>query len=265
MIKRLRSHRLAARQRFAFGIVAGTVAGVAMGVGVHAFMNAFTTNSLGLSSGAVNAEGALSTPTVSGRDVTVSWPADTLTGGTPTTYYVLRDNSGAAGTCSGVLSSSTLSCTDTAVPTGTHSYTVVPTYLMWTGPSASVTSPAVGTPSLSLLPTSTTTLPKNTTGTVSNFADNETITFRLDDAITGTVLTTSPSTVSTGASGGAASPTITVPANIADGSHTIYAVGSLGDQASATFTVNVPATLSFTNGTFTSLPGTLTGGAITYF
>jgi hypothetical protein len=265
MTTRLRRHRLFTRKRLALGVVAGAVAGVAMGIGVHAFMNAITTNTLGLNSGAVNAEGTLSTPTVSGRDVTVTWPADTVTGGTATTYYVLRDNSGASGTCSGIQSASTFSCTDTSVPSGTHTYTVVPTYLSWTGASSSVTSPAVGTPALSVSPTSTTTLPKNLSGSASNFADSETITFRLDDAITGTVLTTSPGTVATGTSGGTASPTITVPANIADGNHTIFAVGNLGDTASATFTVSVPATLSFTNGTFSSLPGTLTGGAITYF
>ncbi|HXA29863.1 MAG TPA: hypothetical protein VN193_14075 [Candidatus Angelobacter sp.] len=265
MTTRLRRHRLPSHKRLALGAVVGAVVGIAAGIGVHAFMNAFTTNTLGLNSGAVNAEGALSTPTVSGRDVTITWPADTVTGGTPTTYYVLRDNSGASGTCSGIQSASTFSCKDTSVPSGTHTYTVVPTYLSWTGASASVTSPAVGTPALSVSPTSTTTLPKNLSGSVSNFADSETITFRLDDAITGTVLTTSPATVTTGATGGTASPTITVPANIADGSHTIYAVGNLGDTASATFTVNVPATLSFTNGTFSTLPSTLTGGAITYF
>ena len=263
--RRLRRHRFSARRRLTFGILAGAAAGIATGIGVSALMNAVTTNALGLSSGAVNAEGTLSTPTVNGRDVSLSWPADTLSDGTATTYFVLRDSSGAGGTCAGVLSSSTLSCTDTGVPSGAHTYTVVPTYLMWTGASASVASPVVGTPSLGLSPTSTTTLPRNVAATVGNFVDNETVTFRLDDAGTGTVLATSPGTVSTGASGGAASPTVTIPAGIADGSHTVYAVGSLGDQASATFTVNVSPTLSFSNGTFSSLPATLSGGAITYF
>lgn len=246
-------------------MLAGGAAGIAAGVGVSAFMNAVTTNSLGLTSGSIKAEGALSAPTVNGRDVALSWPADTLTDGTSTTYYVLRDSSGASGTCAGVLPSSSLSCTDTDVPPGAHTYTVVPTYLMWTGPSASVASPVVGTPSFGLSPASTTTLAKDAAGTVTNLVDNETVTFRLDDAGSGTILATSPSTVSTGSSGGGASPTVTIPAGIAGGAHTVYAVGNLGDQASTTFTVDVPPTLSFTNGTFSSLPGTLTGGAITYF
>jgi hypothetical protein len=265
VIARLRCRIRHPQRRLLLGVTAGVVAGVSAGIGVHAFMDAFTTNSLGLTSGSVNAEGALSTPVVSGRDVTVSWPADTLSDGTPTTYYVLRDSSGAAGSCAGIQSAATSSCTDTAVPSGTHTYTVVPTYLMWTGASATVTSPAVGTAALSLSPSSTTTLPASTTASVTNFIDNETITFRLDDASTGTALSSTPSTVTTGASGGAASPSVTIPANIAGGAHTVYAVGSLGDQASASLTVSVPATLSFTNGTFSTVPGTLTGGAVTYF
>lgn len=265
MSRRLRRHRYSFRKRLAIGILAGSAAGLAMGIGVHAFLDAVTTSSLGLTSGTVNAEGALSTPTVSGRDVTVSWPADTLTDGTATTYYVLRDGSSASGTCSGVLPSATLFCTDNGVPSGTHTYAVVPTYLMWTGPSSSVASPAVGSPTLGLSPASTATLPKDVSGTVTDFLDSETVTFRLDDPSTGTLLSTSPSTVTTGSSGGSANPTVTIPAGIAGGSHTVYAIGSLGDQASATFTVSVPATLSFSNGTFSTLPNPLTGGAITYF
>jgi hypothetical protein len=68
------------------------------------------------------------------------------------------------------------------------------------------------------------------------------VAFRLDSA-TGTTLASTLSPTSIPASG-SATATITVPAGTAQGSHTIYAVGSLGDSASATFTVNRPTVSS---------------------
>src|SRR5258708_19655788 len=115
------------RRRVAIGILAGAFAGVAITIGVEAFLNAFTTNSLGLTSGTVNAEGALSTPTVSGRDVTVTWPADTLSGGTATTYYVLRANSAASATCVVVRPPTPLSSPDTHPPPPPPTSTLPPT------------------------------------------------------------------------------------------------------------------------------------------
>jgi large repetitive protein len=238
------------RRRVVVGACAGVLAGVSVGFAVSALMNALTTNSLGLTSASVNAEGTLSTPTVSGHDVTVSWPADTLNDGTPTTYYVLRDNSGASGTCTGVLSAGTLSCTDTAVPSGTHTYAVVPTFRSWTGASSSVASPAVGSASMTLSPT-TVTVPGTLTGSISNFIDGETVTFKLDGTgagattLSGTVNSVAtPTTVPTG---GSASVSVTLPGSVAPGAHTVYLVGSQGDVASVAITVKATPTIVVTH------------------
>ena len=65
----------------------------------------------------------------------------------------------------------------------------------------------------------------------------ETLVFRLDDPTTGTVLsatvTNSPIPYS-----GASPVSVTVPVLVSAGTHTLYAVGSNGSQASASFTVS---------------------------
>ena len=63
--------------------------------------------------------------------------------------------------------------------------------------------------------------------------------YRLDDPSSGTVLTGSitPTPVP---SNGTATVSVTLPAGTSNGSHTIYAVGNLGDQPGASITVNRP-------------------------
>jgi hypothetical protein len=65
----------------------------------------------------------------------------------------------------------------------------------------------------------------------------ETITFRLDDPSTGTLLTGSTVPSSIPASG-VADASVTIPTGTADGAHTVYAVGSDGSVASAALTVD---------------------------
>jgi hypothetical protein len=100
----------------------------------------------------------------------------------------------------------------------------------------------VASPSLSFSSSTTVTaLPTTLSGSIAAYVGGQTVTFRLDDASTGTVLSSalSPTPVP---SGGGSSASVTIPAGTANGSHTIYAVGSAGDVASASITVDVTYT-----------------------
>src|SRR6202035_4973530 len=110
----------------------------------------------------------------------------------------------------------------------------------------------------SLNPATLTCMAASTSGTISTFNASETITLHLDSA-GGPVLATAPGTVTTNASGSAAF-SVTIP-QTTGGSHTVYAVGSAGSQATATLTVSPCLILSVT--TYNTLPAspqaTLTG------
>ena len=107
---------------------------------------------------------------------------------------------------------------------------------LWAGAeSAKSSSVVVSPPSLSFSSVTTiSTVPTTLNGTVGGFVTGETLTFRLDNATSGTVLSTvvTPSTIP---ANGSASVAVTIPAGTAVGSHTVFAVGSLGTQASAGF------------------------------
>ena len=199
-------------------------------------------------SGTANAK-ALSLPagptpsvSVTGRDVTVSWSAATISG-QPVSGYVVKRYDGSnqlqsMGTgCSGTVTAT--SCTEAAVPAGTWTYKIAPRHGNWTGSDGSASSPAtVGAPALAFSSSTTvTTLPTTLTGTLSNFVTGSTVTYRLDNSATGTVLTgtTTPSSIPTG---GGASVSVTVPSGTSNGAHTVYAIGSDGSVASAAITVS---------------------------
>ena len=128
-------------------------------------------------------------------------------------------------------------------PPGTWRYRVAPANANWRGAeSAASAAVTVATPALSLAPPSVTTLPAALTGQITNYVNGQTVTFRLDNPTTGTVLTGSiiPSPVP---ANGTANVSVTLPSGTAAGAHTVYAIGSLGDTASAPVTVLVPQTL----------------------
>jgi hypothetical protein len=188
--------------------------------------------------------GATPTAGVSGRSVTVSWTASG--GAVPVAGYAVKryDTKGQAQTvgssCSGTVSG--LTCTENAVPAGQWRYTVAPVNNNWRGAeSAQSTAVTVGSPSLTLTPPTVTALPAELTGQVTNFISGQTVTFRLDNPTTGTVLSGSitPSPVP---GNGTASVSVTIPPGTTNGAHTVYAVGSGGDTASAPVTVAVPIT-----------------------
>ena len=191
------------------------------------------------------------TPTVSvsNRSVAVSWSANTMPGGGAVSGYTVKryDTNGNAqtigGGCSGTIA--TTSCTETSVPGGTWRYTVAPVKGNWVGAESSQSANAtVASPSLSFSsPTTVSSLPATLNGTIAAFVGGQTVTYRLDDPSSGTVLsgTLSPTPVP---SGGGASVTVTVPAGTSNGSHTVYAIGSSGDVASASITVSTPFTMT---------------------
>jgi hypothetical protein len=192
--------------------------------------------------------GSTPSASVSNRSVTVSWSASALPGGAQVAGYQVRRYS-AGGTlqsigsgCSGTVSAT--SCTETAVPAGTWRYAIVPVQGNWTGAESSrSTSVTVASPALSLSPSSVSSLPATLTGTLSAYVPGQTVTFRLDDATSGTLLSGSIAPNPVPASG-TASVSVTLPAGTANGPHTVYAVGSSGDVASAAATVSASTTIT---------------------
>jgi large repetitive protein len=184
------------------------------------------------------APGSAPVAVASGRNVSLTWSASA---GVPAGGYLVSryDASNAASPvaagCSGTVAATT--CTEKDLPPGQWHYTVTPARGNWRG-SASASSNAVtiAPAALTLGPASVGSLPATLTGQISGFLEAQAVTYRLDDPATGTTLsaTTTPSTTP---ASGVAGVSLTVPAGTADGTHTIFAVGSRGDVAQATVTV----------------------------
>lgn len=226
-----------------------------LGLGSSAAQAAWQAGNSGSAYAKARSIGSMSAPSanVSGSDVTVSWSAPG--GSVPTDYQVERYSAGGGvqtigANCSGTITG--LTCTENSVPAGSWEYTVTPVRQNWTG-TESARSSAVnvsgGPPSLSLNTTSFNVLQATTGGQIDDFQAGQTVSYRLDNPTTGTVLAGSitPSPVP---ANGTATVSVTIPSGISNGSHTVYAVGNAGDQASADITVNTGsgfvATGSFT-------------------
>jgi hypothetical protein len=166
------------------------------------------------------------------------------------------------GTCASTVSA--LTCTDIGVVengTSPTNWTYADTPGLstnWVGatssPSSTVTIPA---PSLSLGTTAFTADGGSTSATVANFFDNEGITYCLDQSsscTTGDKLGTD-TVPATGGSKTTAS--ITVPAGLSVGGHTVWAIGSSGSLPSVSITVTAGAPTKLG---FSTQPGSGTGG-----
>jgi hypothetical protein len=188
---------------------------------------------------------------VNGRDVAVSWSVTRLPDNTPVSGYKVKRFDAGTGTsqtvnasCTGTIAA--LTCTESGVAPGSWKYAVVPVQGLWLGPqSPNGATVTVASPSLTLSTTTMNALPTTSVGSLASFLDGESVTFRLDNATSGTVLTgsTTPSPVPTG---GSATASVTIPGGTSLGAHTVYAVGSLGSTASAAITVvdTTPPTVS---------------------
>lgn len=184
---------------------------------------------------------------VSNRDVALSWSATGLPGGGSVAgYTVRRYTSGGTlqsigSACSGTVAAT--SCTEAGVPGGTWRYSVQPRQGNWNGAESALSSTVTVTgPSLTVSSGSpVTSLPGTVTAALASFVPGQTLTYRLDDPSTGTLLsaTTVPSTIP---ASGAATATITIPAGTTGGTHTIYAIGSGIDTASASISVDSAVT-----------------------
>jgi hypothetical protein len=189
------------------------------------------------------------TPTVSvsNRNVTVSWTASTLPGGAAVSGYTVKryDASTDAlqtigASCAGTIAG--LTCTETSVAPGSWRYTVTPVKQSWVGgESAKSSTTTVDAPSLTFSSsTNINTLPRTLSGSVASYLPGETITFRLDNPTSGTILTGSTTPSPIGVSG-SATLSVTIPTGTSNGSHTVYAVGSGGSTASASIIVDTVA------------------------
>ena len=222
--------------RWATRVMVLAVGLVVMG-GVGSALAAWIAGGTGTSSAGATTVLSGTTPTVSvsGRDVTVIWPAATLATGAPVSGYTLRrfDTGNTpqpvgAG-CSGTVAA--LTCIEQAVPAGAWTYAVTPVQGAWTGVEGPRSGSATVDPSaLVLTPFAFSSIPTTLTGSVTAFATGETITFRLDDPVTGTVLasTITPDPIPLS---GSSSVSVTIPVGTGAGPHTVYAIGSLGTQA----------------------------------
>jgi hypothetical protein len=181
---------------------------------------------------------------VAGRSATLSWAASE--GPTPIDGYEVRryDAGGApqpvGGGCSGIVAG--LGCTDGAVPPGEWLYSVVPVRARWQGvESAESPVATVAAPSLQLDVATVNALPGVVTGRLEGFVGEQGISYRLDDPQGGQSLLGSPGSVP---AGGGTDVSVTLPTGLAQGEHTIYAVGDQGDVASAAVAVALPVTIS---------------------
>ena len=180
-----------------------------------------------------------------GRNVTVSWPQRSLQNGANIQDYQVKryDASGVASTplssCSGVVSA--LTCTENAVPPGTWKYSVTPRKGNWTGTEGVQSSNVViDAPKLSFSSsTSLTSMPASLNGEITGFITGQNVTFRLDNATTGPVLsgTVDESPIPNDGQSGI---DVTIPVGTSNGTHTVFAVGSQGDIAQASISVNLP-------------------------
>ncbi len=190
--------------------------------------------------------GNIPAATVSGRNVSLSWPASS--GAVPVEGYVVKrydpsdDEQPVGANCSGTVSGT--SCTEQGVPAGDWTYTITPARAAWRGAeSAESSSVTVGEATLTLDSSSVSSLPTTLTGQITDFKSGQAVSFRLDDPSSGPSLSggITPSPVP---GDGTADVSVTIPASTANGAHTVYAIGDQGDVAGAPLTVAVPATIS---------------------
>ena len=208
--------------------------------------NPSSPNANSYSKGRTMPTGNVPTTSVTVRNVAVSWSANQFPAGTPVNAYRVTRYDVATNTaqtmlsnCNGIVTGN--SCTEQGVPGGNWRYTVTPVHQNWVGsPSSLSTAVTVQAPSLTLnAPTTFVLLPGAVTGSVANYASGQSLTFRLDSPTTGTVLTGSSAPATIGAAG-TATISATIPPGTPNGTHTVYAISSNGDVASASITVNVP-------------------------
>ncbi len=123
-------------------------------------------------------------------------------------------------------------------------YTVTPLYDAWTGAESGRLAVTVSAPTFSITSGQSLAAASGGTitgGTLAHFGNTENVTFHLDSA-GGTLLTTSPTPVTTNGGGSASVTSITIPSGIATGNHAIVAVGVASGLTATSNTFNVYGT-----------------------
>jgi hypothetical protein len=171
-----------------------------------------------------------------GGTVTLSWGAVTPPGAGSVSYYVTRDGGQPAGNCPTAAAPTTgITCTDSAVAVGEHSYTVTALWETWTAASGTKTANVtVGAVAKFLIA-------GNTATPAAGGAVNLTITAKDANNSTVTTYTGSHSLVFSGAS---SSPGGTAPSVVNSGGSTI----AFGSATALTFTAGVATVASSKNG-----------------
>jgi hypothetical protein len=138
-------HRLLARSS-RVSVLAGLALALVSVTNVAAY---WTAPGMGSGSGT---SGTLAAPAVtaaagSGSTAIVTWSAVSSPGSGAVSYYVLRDGGSPAGNCPVETAPTTvLTCTDSGLGVGTHSYTVTAVYLSWTATSATASVTIASSP-----------------------------------------------------------------------------------------------------------------------
>jgi hypothetical protein len=94
------------------------------------------------------------TTSETGANITVSWNAATLSSGPPVQGYRVSRSDGAS-ICGSPALVTSLSCSDTAVPMGTYTYTVTAVYHTWDATSSSAAFTVLAAPTISSAPPNT--------------------------------------------------------------------------------------------------------------
>ncbi len=193
----------------------------------------------------------IATEVGSSTSVLLKWGGSYLSNGVPASGYIVKryqrmtavEETLGAG-CSGTVAATT--CTETEVPVGDWEYSVTPTVgSNWRGPE-SVRSGHVNTGSgLMTLATvlfggTVAPLPALVTGTISGFAPNAEVSFLLDDSVP---LEGTPPSVE---ADGTAAISVTLPAGISDGPHSLSAVAETTVADAGILVDNTPPTIAVT-------------------
>ena len=264
---RLAGLRPARRAYLVTAALAGLCCAIGVGVAFAYFMTSDSSSYGAATADKINAGPIPTLTSVAGRDVTIAWGAGKTTAGQGVTGYSVSRYAASSGgspiapsaNCAGAALSSP--CTENNLPAGTWYYAVAGHIDTWAGPDSTTRlAIIVGAPVLTLTTTAFTSqhAGQTTSATITNYLDNEVVTYCLDGSgtypCTGTTL---GSDVTVPASSGTQTSTLSIPTALSAGPHTIYALGHSGSIASKPITVNPdPATIT----SFTATPSTVAYG-----
>jgi hypothetical protein len=224
------------RRLLAAGVAVTLLVAVAIGSSALAFFSSEGSGSASAAVTKLNAPAVSAATAAAGGFVTLTWGAVTPPGAGTVTYYVTRDGADAAGTCPiDSAPTAVLTCKDSGVPIGEHTYRVTAVWETWTAVSTTKTA------TVTIGETTRFTIAGNTATPAAGGSVNLTITAKDVNNATVTTYTGSHPLVFAGAS---ASPANNLP-TVSNSSGTAVAFGS---ATALTFTAGVATISSTKNG-----------------